>query len=70
MVKRILGGILFVWMAAAVYGSTKDKLSKGPLQPDDIAIIVGFSALAVIGLLLALGRTQLFEKRKPPSENP
>ena len=55
MWKRIFGAALFVWMAAATFGSTKDMLShQGVRQATEIAAIVVCAALALIGLIMAV----------------
>jgi hypothetical protein len=53
--KRIFGAALFVWMGGTAILSAKDMLShQGVRDATEIASIVAFAAMALIGLVMAI----------------
>lgn len=60
MIKRILGFILFVWMGISFVGLLREIGDhSGTRFWTNVAIGMVTLALAVVGLLLTLGKTQL-----------
>jgi F0F1-type ATP synthase membrane subunit c/vacuolar-type H+-ATPase subunit K len=56
MVRRICCGLLFLWIAAAVVGASRDmNTHNGTMFATELAAAVVCGALGLIGLVIALG---------------